>query len=490
MTVLKKADSCSSGIIVLLMIMLVICGSDPLLSAQKRLTSEPRPAWVDHPSPGLYVGISHKFAEEADARADALNDAKRKIIESLGGIIESEFVDRIVESSGAVSVSEGFTSSKIKVISKNIIAVKPRHVFVEKWKESQGFFQSKITYRVFVAVPFSKSEHQQFVDELIEETLQVGQQQYQEAQQLSQQGRVFMAIDQLQNISANVKPLTEITGLSPTQTARLKGFQEKMLTQSEKILTGIRVTGKGQNQVAKLGKPLADPLQVRVFWQSDSHKIPIPGLAVDFELVRGTAVHTPQSHTNDDGIALCKVRKVQSAGPLKLQGRIQFPAEYDIAVPDFEFNIFSDNKVIIKVREQNVGETVGISYLENRLMERFNSAGFTIIENDLLSAISAQKVTQFSPQNINTLIKEQSADLVILGSVSSEEVNKIREGFYFAWADAVIKVFDITNQTVVGTYRERGKGGGNSPQNAGTKSIAKVSEKVIDQLFAEIGLSE
>ncbi len=484
-TILRLPGSNTIDIIVLL-----IAGLCTPLTAQKRITSEPRPAWVDNPSPGLYVGISHKFAEEADARADALNDAKRKIIESLGGIIESEFVDRIVESSGDVPISEGFTSSKIKVISRNIIAVKPQHVFVEKWKERQGFLQSKITYRVFVAVPFSKSEHQQFVQELIKETLQVGEQQYQESQRLSQQGRIFIAIEQLRNISENVKPLTEITGLSPTQTARVKEFQEKMLNQSDRILNGIRVSGSGQDQVAKLGKPLPEPLEINVFWQSDDEKIPIPGLTVDFNLLSGEAIHTPQSHTNAEGVALCKVHKVLSAGTIKLQSHVQFPEGYNVTVPEFEFNIFSDNKILIKVHEQNMSETVEISYLENRLMEELSTTGFTIVENDILSHINDQKVSNFSPQNIMGMIKGESTDLIILGSVSAEEVNKIREGFYFAWADAVIKVFDISNQAVVGTYSRRSKNAGNSPQNAGTRAIAKVSEALIEQLFKEIGLRQ
>ncbi|HHI01886.1 MAG TPA: hypothetical protein ENL22_00005, partial [candidate division Zixibacteria bacterium] len=69
------------------------------LLAQKRVTKEPRPDWVNKVTPGLFVGVSHRFANEADARADALADAKRQIIETLGGIIESEFVDKIVEQS-------------------------------------------------------------------------------------------------------------------------------------------------------------------------------------------------------------------------------------------------------------------------------------------------------------------------------------------------------------------------------------------------------
>jgi hypothetical protein len=69
--------------------------------AQTRLTKEPRPGWVDKPAPGYFIGISHRFADEADSRADALNNAKRQIMESLGGIIESEFIDRKLKPTAA-----------------------------------------------------------------------------------------------------------------------------------------------------------------------------------------------------------------------------------------------------------------------------------------------------------------------------------------------------------------------------------------------------
>jgi len=47
---------------------------------EKRVTETPRPYWVDNPTARIYIGISHKFPDEADARADAINDAKRQII--------------------------------------------------------------------------------------------------------------------------------------------------------------------------------------------------------------------------------------------------------------------------------------------------------------------------------------------------------------------------------------------------------------------------
>jgi len=167
-----------------------------LLYAQKRITREDRPKWVDKVTPGIYVGISHRFSDETDARADALADARRQIIETLGGIIESEFVDEIVESGGEITTNNAFTSSRIKVVSRNIISVNPDNVFVEKWKIREGF-KSRIEYQVFVAVPFSEEKHHRFMKELVDETVNLGEKRFEESLELAQHGQILLALDQM-----------------------------------------------------------------------------------------------------------------------------------------------------------------------------------------------------------------------------------------------------------------------------------------------------
>ena len=93
-----------------------------------------------------------------------------------------------------------------------------------------------------------------------------------------------------------------------------------------------------------------------------------------------------------------------------------------------------------------------------------------------------------NPDQIAELVANSGADLVLIGTVSSGQVNKIREGFYFARARGVLRVFNIKQQSVVGNYIVEDKEAGNSEENAGTKAISKVSDQLVQKLLSEMGL--
>lgn len=131
---------------------------------------------------------------------------------------------------------------------------------------------------------------------------------------------------------------------------------------------------------------------------------------------------------------------------------------------------------------------VGISYLENTLLQKLTDKGFTAIENDIFSKISKSQVENGKPEYIAELVNDLNADLVLLGTVSSGQVNKIQEGFFFARARGVIRVFNIEKQKVVGNYIIEDKEAGNSEENAGTKAISKVSDQLVQKLLSEMGL--
>ncbi|HQC62475.1 MAG TPA: hypothetical protein PLC51_05410, partial [Candidatus Marinimicrobia bacterium] len=283
------------------------------LWAQTRLTEEKRPSWIDQPAPGYYIGISHRLAEEADSRADALNNAKRQIIESLGGVIDSEFIDRIIETDGKVESVDAFTDSRIKVVSKNIINVKPEKVYTEQWQEGKGR-NKKILYQTYVAVYFDENAHRAFMKQLLNETCQLGETQLNSAVALAQQGSVFLAIDQIKAATQNLQPLTEITGIAPTDLATIKLLNEQMLNWVNVLQNGIRIEKQGDKQTTKWGAGLPEPLQVSVFWQESGKRYPISGLPVEFKLLAGKAAFNPYSQTDASGCAFCSVREIRTAG--------------------------------------------------------------------------------------------------------------------------------------------------------------------------------
>ncbi|HOU18308.1 MAG TPA: hypothetical protein PKX09_10595, partial [Candidatus Marinimicrobia bacterium] len=322
------------------------------LWAQTRLTGGKRPSWIDHPAPGYYIGISRRWAEEADSRADALNNAKRQIIESLGGVIESEFIDRIIETDGTVESVDAFTDSRIKVVAKNIINVKPEKVYTEQWQEGKGR-QKKILYQTYMAVYFDENAHRAFMKQLVEETVHLGEIQLSSAITLARQGRIFLAIDQIKAATQHLQPLTEITGIAPTDLIKIKTLNGQMLDWINLLQNGIRIEGLGDKQTTKWGAGLPEPLQVSVFWQESGKRYPISGLPVEFKLLAGKAAFNPYSQTDASGCAFCSVKEIRTAGKVEFEAQVTFPEGYQMAQTSTRFNLLPDNKVIVMVSETN-----------------------------------------------------------------------------------------------------------------------------------------
>gem|GEM_PF-514655 len=471
---------------------LFICGLLMLLLGaslfgQKRLTKEDRPDWIDNPPHNVFIGVSNRYPDEAVARSEAVNNAKRQIIEALGVQIESEFVEQLIESSGEISSSDAFTESKLKVISKSIIAVKPDKFFIEEWRDTYDGRKTTL-YAAFVAVPFSEIAHKALMKDLIAETYTIGKKNYDDAQALALKGLVFMALDMLKTAGENISPVSDLAGMSPLDLADINLLKEDVNATLHQIRNGIRVEGRGGDQAAKLGASLKTPLQVKVFWQRGKEQVGLPNLKVDFTLKTGKATITPFAHTDRNGTAACEVREIACAGKVEVDAVVHFPEGYDFPDQKYTFTLFPNNRVIVKVVEANLGQRVETSYLENTLLQKLSTKGFTAVANDVFSVLTSDELENSRPEQIASLIAESGADLVLLGTVTSGQTNKITDGFFFARCRGTLRVINIQKNAVVGNYILEDKDAGNSEENAGSKSITKVSNLLIDKFINEIGL--
>ena len=483
----KNSSCCTSVLTGLAVFYLMILFANQPLYAQKRITEEPRPKWVDTISPGMFVGVSHRFPDESDARADALADAKRQIIESLGGIIESEFVDQIIEKSGEVTTTDAFTNSRIKVVARSIIAVQPSKVFVEQWRVKEGL-KSNLEYQVFMAVPFSEEDHRQFMKAMIAETIKLGDSRFDESLELAKQGQILMAIEQMKTIQANVQPLLNITGLLPADLGLLNGFKEKIATVMDKIPASIRIEGKGSDQKAKMGVKLPQPLELAVCWIDGGQRYPLPNLDVNIAVVKGKAIFAAVPKTDANGKVIISVENIASAGKVEILTQVLFPDGIPVANNQYIFTLLPDNKVMVKILESNLGQIVSVSYLENALLKKMTFSGFKVLEKNPFGELTEMELSANQPEIIFDMVKGSDADLIILGTVSSGQTNKIQEGFYFARARGTLKVYNVQQKSVVGNYIVEDKDAGNSEENAGSKAIKKVSDKLIEQAIKEMGL--
>ncbi|HRD18299.1 MAG TPA: hypothetical protein PLB60_04555, partial [Candidatus Marinimicrobia bacterium] len=299
---------------------------------------------------------------------------------------------------------------------------------------------------------------------------------------------VFLAIDQIKAATQHLQPLTEITGIAPTDLVKIKTLNGQMLDWINLLQNGIRIESQGDKQTTKWGAGLPEPLQVSVFWQENSKRYPISGLPVEFKLLAGKAAFNPYSQTDASGCAFCSVREIRTAGKVEFEALVKFPEGYQITPTSARLTLLPDNKVIMIVNETNLGNPVNMPILGNLLLQTLTESGFHILEANPFSQLTNSQIEQMSPTEIQQAATNSGADLILLASVSSDQPNRVQDGFYFAHARGVLKVYNISQQAFVGNYLVEDKNAGNSPENAGAKAIKKVSDALIQKFSDEFGL--
>ena len=466
---------------------LICCLMAGMLAAQTRLTKTPRPAWIENPGSELFVGISQRLSSEADAVTNATNHARRQIIESLGSIIESELIDIVIEKGTSAPVSDALMEAKIKLISHSIIAVKPQSTYIETWQEkSKG--KKVILYQAFVAVPFAEAAHRALMTEMVTESEKIGRNEYQQARQAARNGLIRNAIGQLQRAITQIDGLTGLTDLAPADRARLSGLRNECQTAIETICGGFRFEISGAQQPARLGKALAEPLAVRLYWQEGAEQYPIPNVGVRFEVESGRAVIASDQRTDANGTALCRVREIQSAGNIRLRIDLDLPAELPFTPRSGHATLLSRNRAIVKIFESNLDRPVDIPYLENTLKQRLTQKGFSLLGDESLAALKATQIESYTIETIQNLLGEQAPDLVIIGRINSYNPTQVKEGFFFAWGRGILKLFNTEEKRLIRELIADEKNAGNSPDNAGGKAIKAAGDRLIQQLFEELHL--
>ncbi|MCK9559979.1 MAG: hypothetical protein M0R44_05985, partial [Candidatus Marinimicrobia bacterium] len=251
---------------------------------------------------------------------------------------------------------------------------------------------------------------------------------------------------------------------------------------------GIRIESHDDRQSTKWGAELAEPLRVTVYWEENNQHFPIPGLPIEFKLLTGKAAFNPRSQTDASGQAVCTVREISTAGKVELEALVNFPEGYQISRNSIRFTLLPDNRAIVQVSETNLGNPVAVPVLSDLLLQKLTEVGFHILEENPFGDLTASRIENLSPDDIQKAALNSGADLILLASVVSDQPNRIQDGFYFARARGVLKVYNLSKKAVVGNYLIEDKNAGNSPENAGVKAIRRVSDALVQKFSGELGL--
>ena len=448
------------------------------------MATEQPPSWVKNPLPGIYVGVSRIMDSEQEARNDAVKDAKRQIIANLGGLVETEFVDRLVESSEEGNFA--YTDSKVKIIAKTILAIETQDFFVKEIVEKSGFMQKETKYQAFAKVHFSKSNHDQFLSELVAETNETTAQKFQELREIAESGQVIYALSELEKLPKEYQKVLTLTGLSPTQLSRLKQLDQRIALFIGNIRNNLYMDAGQQKYLTKINRKIDAPVTITLFWQNMDRQIPLQGIPVRWEEKPEMMVANAISMTNETGQAMCRINKILSPKHFYLQVTTNFPDSLNLQPLKQRFLFIPDNKISIHISEKINRDTEQDPFLENLLIQKFSEKEFKIIDNQLISDIKKVPVPNMTAADFQQLLMDSDMDFIILGTVTIDRTNEYMEDMHFAWAKAVVKLYDVSNNQIIASIIHEAKGAGNSDRAAGVKAIQKAGGEISQQLINQI----
>lgn len=188
--------------------------------------------------PGVFVGVSRRFSDEASARNDAALDARRQIINSLEMEIETALADTLfIHGKGEEILSaDVFTHSRTMAAASNILRVAPIGYYVERWLES-GSGGVNYYYKAWCPIRYTREDHNRMLEEVVANLISVSEPFYNDAVAYRQQGQIRNAMFRLQLISGLKNELTGYSAVPPELTARM----DEIILRANDVARGITV---------------------------------------------------------------------------------------------------------------------------------------------------------------------------------------------------------------------------------------------------------
>jgi|GEM_PF-4570758 len=177
----------------------------------------------------MFVGVSQMSVDEQTARNDALLDARRQVISSLGVQVDAttQFTRMMIEDQSGIVASRDQMDIKSVAVAKGVLAVRPERFYVEKWAKAGGK-SGDVEYKAWCLVSYSPADHQRTIDKMIGEIFTTGEPLLEKATLQRQTGDVRGAIRTAQSIRDLTAEMNDWTAVPPAQKARLSDLQGRV----------------------------------------------------------------------------------------------------------------------------------------------------------------------------------------------------------------------------------------------------------------------
>ncbi len=471
-----------------------------------------KPDWVTREKEAdekflYFSGMRTEARRLEDGESDAVKNAARKIVEYFGqeGIIlyekkrteiETELLDQ-VKFKGAAAVR----------------AAKLQEMYYEKW-QSTTKDRVRFSYDVYVLIRYpikelekEKAAQRKKAIELTKGALALSQ----NARRALAQGRVRESISQYAKALDFLSRVSILVEISPE--VNNETLKAKIRSDLEGIISKMKTEGKGSGQEAIVKKPLRQPLILEVSYQEKEKPIPVRGLPVSFEFVKGEGSLRTLTRTNNNGVASCRVWRVDSSlKPNVIEGRIDIrrllgkkkDEEIDKTLlklaglkERYTFNSYlpREKKVfLVKVIERNLKEKVTPSLVQGEIEKWLIDDDYQLKKKGEITDSQAREILRGNKTLIQNLGRELGFDVLVIGQARTEYMGstipmygKEMEFVPCCRASVSIKVMEAQSGRMIASVSEgRIKEFGRTKEEAGEKALKKAGEKISQSLLNQL----
>ena len=225
--------------LILICLQLLVACSGKQLPRDQILERQGDPGLRTLSGPGVFVGVSHQHSSLADARSEALRNARAEIILSLESRLSHSLVDSMVTrgSSDNILSSDAFTNSRLQCLANNVIAVKADAYYIERHqlREPDGL---RYYYLAWCAVRYEREQHMALLEQQV--------QRYESQVTRSLPQEIWPRLRELLARQRGIGSLREAYGgFSPAQAGRLDVLQSQLHRELDRIELGVSLQSEG-----------------------------------------------------------------------------------------------------------------------------------------------------------------------------------------------------------------------------------------------------
>ena len=195
-------------VITILLVFLIGCAASPPkpVGWEERLSppeGEDVPEWTTLPSrfdtedAKGFCGTSHNFSSDGEARDNAIENARKQIIDAMG-TFGRHVINEVISSvgnAGSILNPGVVRDDAIEMVSESLVSSRASEFFVERWSRVTPGGGISYFYRAYVLVLWNNDDAQQAISESI-------RRQAQEAQEEQDRRNIDRALEQMDRLQS------------------------------------------------------------------------------------------------------------------------------------------------------------------------------------------------------------------------------------------------------------------------------------------------